>query len=432
MKRWLRFIVIVLAALPLVVMIPAEDRAQTLLNADIYFPLTPRTMTYESTAEGVAPNGSIIDGHSRNFASFEKSRILDDIEVVPIADSSSSIEGGTINRNATRFYQQTPAGIFLVGLQPYSDRPMVKYNNRPVLINPIKIGTVYKSDSYSSSIEDLYAVITAPYGHFTDCIRVKETNYNNKTGDIVMETTTWYAPKIGPVKVIYWHPGTSTLPASTATKVLLNIVAATAQQPASADEQGQMDYVEQPASADEQGEMDYVGDTTPIYYDEYPGAAFYPRYVPECDCIMALMPFPGNKWVNDSGAHVNYDGVVRKPSKRALTAYREAMRRNPVVVRNGKRYARPQQQQERPQPQQEMKPATKKKPVRKTEPQQQQARPQPQQAEPAVAKTAKKVRKTEPQQQQVRPQPQQQQVRPQFQKQQKAPPATKRPNKPNG
>ena len=152
-------------------------------------------------------------------------------------------------------------------------------------------------------------------------------------------------------------------------------------------------------AGDEQGvgdqeEMDYLGDTTPIYYDEYPGAAFYPRYVPECDCIMALMPFPGNVWVNDSGAPVAYDGVARQPSQRALTAWREAMRTNRAAVGNTKPV------------------------VRKTK--------------PAVSKKGSKVSKTVPQQPQLRQQQQKPQVRQQQQKQQKAPPATKKPNKPNG
>jgi hypothetical protein len=136
-----------------------------------------------------------------------KSRIVHDIEVTP-----SVMTGADVKYPITRLFQKKANGIYVIGSQ-LADGSFVKVDTDiPILINPIKDGIFFDSNvsyslgngspltsHYTYGVDDTNAIITVPYGQFTNCIRLKFTVRGAETTN---EVTSWIAPKVGLVKNI--------------------------------------------------------------------------------------------------------------------------------------------------------------------------------------------------------------------------------------
>ena len=180
--------------------INCSDAAETPSNLDTYYPLTPRTMTYDYLKKG--SNAPIT-----RQVTIQKSRIQDNVEVIP-----STVSDPDLKFPITRFFQKTPDGIY--GVASQIGEIFSKFDIKvPILKSPIKGGVFFDSDvklsssdgkfsvttHYTYSIEDTNAVVSVPYGQFTNCIRMKVTMRGKEA---VNEVTSWLAPKIGLVRSI--------------------------------------------------------------------------------------------------------------------------------------------------------------------------------------------------------------------------------------
>jgi len=191
-------------------------------NVDIYYPLTPRTMTYDCQKKGTG--GSI----TRQVA-IQRSRIQDGVEVTP-----SVVSGDDVKVVTTRFIERTPDGVFLTAMQA-GEGPLARYDNRiPILKEQIKKGKLFDSDvklisadgkftvklHYAYSIEDTNQIVKIPYGEFSNCIKIKiESQIGDKTYDVV----SWLAPKVGVVKNVEISKSGSPNDTSETTMVLKKI-----------------------------------------------------------------------------------------------------------------------------------------------------------------------------------------------------------------
>ena len=174
--------------------------AQASSDVETYYPLSPRTMTYEYYKNGVK------DSATRQVA-IQKARVVDGAEVIPTV-----MTGPDIKYPVTKFVQKGPDGVYMFGSQ-LSNGTIVKTSIKaPVLKNPIKEGTYFDSDvSFSNpgvvvmtshltfSVDRIDEVVTVPFGLFTKCIKTKSLI---RMGNTTFEDTAWLAPKIGVVKRI--------------------------------------------------------------------------------------------------------------------------------------------------------------------------------------------------------------------------------------
>jgi len=175
--------------------------SDTLLGSDIYYPLTPRTMTFECHQKGT------VGSNIRQIAIL-KPRIMNGVKVTP-----SVISGDNIKHTITRFLQRTQDGLFIVAIQT-GDGIISRFNVKiPILNAQIRKGTSFDSDvtltsadgkstlksHYTYSIEDTNEVVKTPYGQFSNCLKIKCIT---QTGDKVNEVTYWLAPQVGAVKNI--------------------------------------------------------------------------------------------------------------------------------------------------------------------------------------------------------------------------------------
>jgi len=174
--------------------------ADTQLGSDIYYPLTPRTMTFECHQKGT------VGSNTRQIAILNP-RIQDGVKVIP-----SVISGDNIKYTTTRFLQHTSDGIFLIALQ--AGGIISRFNVKiPILNAQINKGKYFDSDvtltsadgnstfksHYTYSVEDTNGVAKTPYGQFSNCLKIKCIT---QTGDKVNEVTYWLAPQVGAVKNI--------------------------------------------------------------------------------------------------------------------------------------------------------------------------------------------------------------------------------------
>jgi uncharacterized protein (TIGR04222 family) len=178
----------------------SSAKGETSSNVDIYYPLVPRTMTYDYLKKESK------ESMTRQVTVY-KSRIVHDIEVTP-----SVMTGADVKYPITRLFQKKANGIYVIGSQ-LADGSFVKVDTDiPILINPIKDGIFFDSNvsyslgngspltsHYTYGVDDTNAVITVPYGQFTNCIRLKFTVRGAETTN---EVTSWIAPKVGLVKNI--------------------------------------------------------------------------------------------------------------------------------------------------------------------------------------------------------------------------------------
>ena len=208
-------------------------------DLDIYYPLTPRTITYDCVKKGSK------DVNTREVV-VHKPLIQNGIEVTP-----SAISGYELKYKITRFIQRTQDGVYAIAVQ-IGDTPLSNYSIKvPLFKVPVKTGTFFDSDvkltsadggasvtgHHTYSIEDTSAVVKVPYGVLTNCVRMK---FIVRVGDRVnAEITSWLAPKIGVARIIEVSKsnqgGEATEIEMTLKKIDYNVPAATAQAPPPAE-----------------------------------------------------------------------------------------------------------------------------------------------------------------------------------------------------
>jgi len=183
-----------------VCLINSSGAAEPPSNPDIYFPLTPRTMIYECVKKGSS-------GTTTRKVAINRPQIIDGAEV-----TLSVVTDPDLKFPVARLYQKRQDGIYFIGMQ-VGDLASSRYDVKiPVLKAPIKPGIFFDSDvklsfsegspttsHFTHSIEDSNAVVTVPYGRFTNCIKLKSTV---RGADTVNDITSWLAPNIGTVKTI--------------------------------------------------------------------------------------------------------------------------------------------------------------------------------------------------------------------------------------
>jgi hypothetical protein len=180
---------------------PSESQVERSLKSDVYYPLIPKTMTYSYTEK--SSDGYKLKANGTITVKIEQSRILDDIEVIPVVTTDRDDP-----RQRTNFIQNTSDGVFLIGTQ-YGNLPFKKLDQKlPVFKNPIKEGVLfdpYPMDNQhigSESIDEVNAIITVPYGKFSKCVRKHFLNRSLLSGEVFFERTDWYAPAVGLAKRI--------------------------------------------------------------------------------------------------------------------------------------------------------------------------------------------------------------------------------------
>lgn len=79
------------------------------------------------------------------------------------------------------------------------------------------------------------------------------------------------------------------------------------------------------------GEDDYIGNVSPLYFDAYPGVAFYQRWDAfGCNCIVPVAYY-GGAWITYLGVPVVYRGVWQRPPVYIVNTHRTRLHTNPHI-----------------------------------------------------------------------------------------------------
>ncbi|MDR3556090.1 MAG: TIGR04222 domain-containing membrane protein [Syntrophobacteraceae bacterium] len=169
-------------------------------DVETYYPLSPRTMTYESYKNGVKDSAPV-------RVTIQQAREVDGARVIPYV-----MTGPPFKYPVTRLLRKAPEAVYQVGSQ-LADGTILKSDVKaPLVKNPVKEGVYFDSDvafstpgfpamrsHYTLSVDKTDESLSVPMGRFTGCIKTKALVRMNNT---IIEATAWLAPKIGVVKRI--------------------------------------------------------------------------------------------------------------------------------------------------------------------------------------------------------------------------------------